>query len=149
MGSEGLSPDFITCILKACGSMQDAIEKKNRAWHFLCRYECQMWCTSKSTKARGTYFLEQRALIVGYAQQEQGQKAPGCYQQMQSVGLSTSAITYACILKACSSMQDTDGGIKIHADIVSEGLLQNIGVLSNVFVDMYVKCGALVWDVVS
>ncbi|KAI5064610.1 hypothetical protein GOP47_0021280 [Adiantum capillus-veneris] len=79
---------------------------------------------------------------------------------MQSGGLCLDEITYACILKACGSMQDADMGLKIHFVIVSMGLLQKIVVLGNALVDLYAKRGALqraqkvleellVWNAVS
>ncbi|KAI5083632.1 hypothetical protein GOP47_0003375 [Adiantum capillus-veneris] len=164
MQSEGLSPDAITyaCILKACGSMQDAdmgikihadivsqglLQKNVVLGNALVDMYAK--CDALQTAQKVLEELPIRnvvswsALIAGYAQQEQGQKALGCFQRMQSEGLSPDAITYACILKACGSTQDADMGRKIHADIVSQGLLKKDVVLGNALVDMFAKCGAL------
>ncbi|KAI5068722.1 hypothetical protein GOP47_0017067 [Adiantum capillus-veneris] len=73
---------------------------------------------------------------------EQGQKAVGCFQWMQSEGFYPNAITYACILKACGCTQDADMGLKIHFNIVSQGLLRKIVVLNNALVVTDAKCGA-------
>ncbi|MCO5568342.1 hypothetical protein L7F22_022041 [Adiantum nelumboides] len=83
------------------------------------------------------------ALIAGYVQHDQGKKALACFHQMQSKGLSPSAFTYSCTLKACGIMQDVDTGKQIHSEIVSQGLLRNNVVLGNSVIDMYVKCGVL------
>ncbi|KAI5060700.1 hypothetical protein GOP47_0025120 [Adiantum capillus-veneris] len=82
----------------------------------------------------GRYLCQ--ALIAGYAQQEQSQKALGYFQWMQSEGLCPYEIIYSCILKACGSMHDADMDFKIHFDMVSLGLLQKIVVLCNALVDM-------------
>ncbi|MCO5604539.1 hypothetical protein L7F22_058706 [Adiantum nelumboides] len=81
-------------------------------------------------------------LIVGYAQQEQGQEVLRCFQQMQSQGFSPDVVTYACILKACGIMQNVEVGKQIHDEIVSQGLLKNV-MLGNALVGMYAKCGVL------
>ncbi|KAI5083629.1 hypothetical protein GOP47_0003372 [Adiantum capillus-veneris] len=164
MQGEGLSPDAITyaCILKACGSMQDAdmgtkihddivsqglLQKKVMLGNALVDMYAKCGALQKAQKVLEELpvrnVVSWNALIVGYAQQEQGQKALGCFQQMQSEGLSPDAITYACILKACGSMQDVVTGIKIHADIVNEGMLRKFVVLGNALVDMYAKCGLI------
>ncbi|KAI5066524.1 hypothetical protein GOP47_0019148 [Adiantum capillus-veneris] len=63
---------------------------------------------------------------------------------MQREGLSPNAVTYACILKACSIMQNVEMGKQIHDEIVSQGLLERNVVLGNALVDMYDKCGEFV-----
>ncbi|KAI5056866.1 hypothetical protein GOP47_0028684 [Adiantum capillus-veneris] len=83
------------------------------------------------------------ALVAGYVQHGQGKQALGCFHRIRSEGLSPSAFTYACILKACGIMQDIDMGKQIHDEIVSQGLLRNDVVLGNALVDMYAKCGVL------
>ncbi|KAI5063641.1 hypothetical protein GOP47_0022188 [Adiantum capillus-veneris] len=82
------------------------------------------------------------ALIAGYAQQAQDQEALSCFQQMCSQGFCPNAVTYACVLKACGSMQNVDVGNKIHDEIVNQGLLNNNVVLGGALMDMYAKCGA-------
>ena len=82
------------------------------------------------------------ALIGGYAQYGHGEKALSCFEKMQQKGLSPDALTYVCILKACSSIKDAQKGSEIHAEIVKHGMLGNDSVLGTALVDMYVKCGA-------
>ncbi|KAI5075015.1 hypothetical protein GOP47_0010976 [Adiantum capillus-veneris] len=81
------------------------------------------------------------ALIAGYARQRQSQRALDCVDTMQSLGLSPDGVTYACILKACAGLKALDRGVKIHDEIVRQGLLQNDVVLGTSLVDMYAKCG--------
>ena len=70
------------------------------------------------------------------------------------------AMTFTCILKACTTVRVADNGKQIHDEIARQGLQQNDIVLGNVVVDMYVKCGTISkvqqvhnglpsWDVVS
>ena len=42
------------------------------------------------------------SLISGYTQQNQGEKALKCFQQMQNEGLSPNEVTFVCFLNACS-----------------------------------------------
>ena len=76
----------------------------------------------------------------------------GCFQRMQSEGISTDAITYTCILKACGSIR------KIHDSIVNQGLLKQNVVVGNALLDMYAKFGVFaqkvlqelrVWNTIS
>eukprot|EP00250_Pteridium_aquilinum_P022128 c25307_g7_i3 orf=145-840(+) len=83
------------------------------------------------------------ALIAGYARVRRSQDALNCYERMRCEGIPPSAVTYACILKACGTMGAADKGKQIHDEIVRQGLLQNDIVLGNALVDMYAKCGAL------
>eukprot|EP00250_Pteridium_aquilinum_P019913 c24623_g2_i1 orf=596-1288(+) len=43
------------------------------------------------------------ALIAGYAEHGQGEKALECFEKMQKEGVSPNAVTFVCILKACGS----------------------------------------------
>lgn len=83
------------------------------------------------------------ALMTGYVQQGFGDKALACYGQMLDEGLSPNAVTYLCILKACSSIRAVDKGESIHAELGRQGLLGKDVVLDTALVDMYAKCGAL------
>ena len=75
-------------------------------------------------------------------------------------GILPNAMTFLCILKACTTVRVADKGKQIHDEIARQGLQQNDIVLGNVVVDMYVKCGTISkvqqvhnglpsWDVVS
>ncbi|MCO5573133.1 hypothetical protein L7F22_026898 [Adiantum nelumboides] len=58
-------------------------------------------------------------------------------------GLSPSAITFTCILKACRKLGALYKGIEIHAQIARQGLLCDDVVLGTFLVPMYAKCNAL------
>ncbi|KAH7428661.1 hypothetical protein KP509_09G010600 [Ceratopteris richardii] len=83
------------------------------------------------------------AMITAYAQHKQARDALRCFEHMQLAGLSPDAVTFACVLNACSSVQDIDKGRKIHAEIIRQGLIGDDVVLGNALLDMYAKCGAL------
>ncbi|KAI5081354.1 hypothetical protein GOP47_0004537, partial [Adiantum capillus-veneris] len=161
---EGISPNAITytCILKACGLMQDAdmgkrihndifsqglLEKDVVLGNALVDMYAKCGVLQKAQKVLDELpvrdVVSWSALIVGYVQQGQGQEALSCYQRMQSEGISPNAITYASILKACGTTRDVDMGKKIHDDIVSQELLKKNVVLGTSLVDMYAKCGVL------
>ncbi|KAI5057937.1 hypothetical protein GOP47_0027952 [Adiantum capillus-veneris] len=162
MRSEGLSPDGITyaCTLKACGLAQDVdmgerIHNETASQGLLERdvvlggalVDMYAKCGAL-TKAQQVLeelpvrdLVAWNALIVGFAQHSRGKEALGCYQQMQSEGISANAITYSCTLKACGIAQDVDLGVRIHDEIAIQGLLERDAVLGGALVDMYVKCG--------
>ena len=62
---------------------------------------------------------------------------------MQHESILPHAVTYACILKACSSIGAADKGKQIHDEIARQGLLQKHIVLGNALEDMYDKCGTV------
>ncbi|KAI5066554.1 hypothetical protein GOP47_0019178 [Adiantum capillus-veneris] len=162
MQSEGLSPNAITysCILKACGIMQDAemgkqihdeivsqglLERNVVLGNALVDMYAKCGVLTKAHKVLDELstrdVISWTALIAGYVQRGHGKEALGCFHRMRSEGLSPNAITYACTLKACGIMQEVDMGKQIHDEIVSEGLLEKNVVLGNALVDMYAKCG--------
>ncbi|KAI5083700.1 hypothetical protein GOP47_0003443, partial [Adiantum capillus-veneris] len=83
------------------------------------------------------------ALIAGHAQHGHGELAITSLERMQHEGLSPDAVTFACILKACGSIQAVQRGSEFHAEIARKGFLGNDVVLGNALVDMYAKCGVL------
>ncbi|KAI5080121.1 hypothetical protein GOP47_0005600 [Adiantum capillus-veneris] len=164
MRSEGLSPNAITytCILKACGIMQNGVMGKQihdeivslgllkndivLSGALVDMYsKCGVF--TKALKILDELSVRDvvswNTLIGGYAQHGQGQEALGCFQRMQRDGLTPDAITYACTLKACGLMQDIDMGEKIHDEIVNQRLLEKNVVLGSALVDMFAKCGVL------
>eukprot|EP00250_Pteridium_aquilinum_P011044 c19800_g1_i1 orf=75-860(+) len=44
------------------------------------------------------------ALIAGYVQQGQGEQVLNCFERMQGDGLSPDAVTFSCVLNACSHL---------------------------------------------
>lgn len=83
------------------------------------------------------------ALISGYALRRHGQVALDFFQRMLLEGSLPNSVTYACILKACSSIGDCKNGQILHARLFKERLLEKHIVVGNALIDMYAKCGAL------
>ncbi|KAI5079216.1 hypothetical protein GOP47_0006887 [Adiantum capillus-veneris] len=83
------------------------------------------------------------ALISGYAQHDHGKEAMGCFEWMQSTGISPDAVTFSCILKACGGIGTIDKGVQIHAQISNNNLLEGNTVVGTALVDMYAKFGML------
>lgn len=81
-------------------------------------------------------------LIAGYAEQELGEEALKCLEEMQLEGISPNDITYFCSLKACSSIGAVDRGREIYAEIAKQGYEAHHFV-GNSLVDLYAKCGSL------
>ncbi|KAI5072782.1 hypothetical protein GOP47_0012888 [Adiantum capillus-veneris] len=83
------------------------------------------------------------ALIAGYAQHAYAKEAFLCFERMKADGFSPNAVTFLCIVKACTSMEAIDKGQELHAEIAAEGLLEKHITLSNALIDMYAKFGML------
>ncbi|MCO5611754.1 hypothetical protein L7F22_066012 [Adiantum nelumboides] len=81
------------------------------------------------------------ALIAGYVEDGQGQKALECYEQMEDKGVSPNLVTLVCRLKACGFIGAVDMGWKLHSEIERRGLLKEDKAVGNSLVDMYAKCG--------
>ena len=74
---------------------------------------------------------------------ENGEEALTCFQQMQLEGISPDAVSFSCILKACSMLGAATNGLEVHAEIERDGLLRKDMVLGTGLVDMYASCGML------
>ncbi|KAI5075024.1 hypothetical protein GOP47_0010985 [Adiantum capillus-veneris] len=83
------------------------------------------------------------ALIAGYVQHGCGEEALKCFEKMQRTGFSPTVVTYISTLKACASIGALEKGEDIHAQLLTEHLLEAHVELANVLVDMYAKCGEL------
>ena len=83
------------------------------------------------------------ALISGYVEHGLGHQALECFAKMRDEGVHPSAITYACLLKACGIVRFLDVGECLDIEIRKQGLLKKDVVLGTALVDMYSKCGAL------
>ncbi|KAH7431458.1 hypothetical protein KP509_08G049100 [Ceratopteris richardii] len=164
MQSEGIYPDAVTysCILKACGiterldhgrKIHDEVMSKDllRGDILLGSALVDMYVKCGELKKAQEVLDELPArdaacwntMIGGYVQSGHGEKALCCFSQMQSEGLSPTAITYSCILKACAITDALVLGVKIHEEIVDQGLLEKNVVLGTALLDMYAKCGNL------
>lgn len=82
-------------------------------------------------------------LVMGYAQHGHGTQALYCFRGMQQDGFSPDAVTYSCMLKACSIIELKEQGVEIHNEIARKGLLGKDPVLGSALVDMYAKHGLL------
>ena len=83
------------------------------------------------------------ALIVGYAQNGQGQRALDCFKKMQHKGMLPNEVTYVCTFKACVAIGAIDKGKKFHDVMLRQGLLEHHIMLGGALMDMYAKCGDL------
>lgn len=97
------------------------------------------------------------AMILGYAQMEQGEKALQMYTQMQQRNIVPDSRTFVGVLKACTSLCSGGGvgdgtSVKlgcleqvgvIHSDIVQSRFQSDV-FLGNILVDVYAKLGDLV-----
>ena len=83
------------------------------------------------------------ALVSGYTQHGDGDKALNCFSRMQHESISPDSVTFLCILKACGAIGATEKGKEIHAEMIKEEFVENYVELGNALVDMYCKCGAL------
>ncbi|KAH6559526.1 hypothetical protein KP509_1Z005100 [Ceratopteris richardii] len=83
------------------------------------------------------------ALIGGYADHGEGEKALKCYSEMRTRGIHPNRVTYICTLKACTTVGDIINGQAIHAETERQGLLENDPILGNSILFMYMKCGIL------
>ncbi|MCO5581567.1 hypothetical protein L7F22_035455 [Adiantum nelumboides] len=83
------------------------------------------------------------ALIGGYAEKGQGQRALECLKYMEQEHIPPDAVTYLSILKACAMIGAVEKGKEVHDEISRKGMLDHKIVLGGALVDMYAKCGAL------
>lgn len=121
-----------------CGSIEDA----TRVFELLSQRDAVAW----------------NAMILGYAEQLQGEKALLLYAQMQEEGITTNNWIYVSMLKACSCLADVEGdtsldggtikvrclhkGKTIHAELVETGYGSDV-FIGNTLVYLYAKCGSL------
>ena len=164
MQLEGASPDAITflCNLKACSNM-GAIEKGheihiNMEKRGLIRMDIalgntlvDMYAKCGSLATAGQVFeklcvrnvVSWNALITGYAENEQGDKALLCFEKMKKEGVSPNTVTFLCCLKACGNIGALSKGQEIHGEAERQKLIEKDLVVGNSVVDMYAKCGSL------
>lgn len=83
------------------------------------------------------------AMILGYAQMEEGEEALTLYTRMQEEGVVANDCTYLGALKACATVGALQQGKEIHEHIKEQGLEADVDVGSSL-VNLYTKCGSLV-----
>ncbi|KAI5065566.1 hypothetical protein GOP47_0020261, partial [Adiantum capillus-veneris] len=164
MQHEGIAPNAVTyiCILKACGAFR-AGDKGELIHHEIAKQglllndvmlgtalvdmyaKCGALSKAQDVLEKLTFrdVVCWNALIAGYAEEGQAEKALNCFECMQCEGIAPNAVTYLCILKACASVGASEKGKQVHDEITRQGLLQDNPALGSALVNMYAKCGAL------
>lgn len=154
----GFLADTITiaCILRACGSMGDAergeaiyaqFSKQGLLGNDLVASNALVDMYGKCgmlDKAFRTFFelplrdvVSWNAIIASYVQHGYGDDALECFEWMQREGASPSAVTFLCILKACSTLRDPQKCYEAHAYIARNGVLEKNMFLGTSLVEMY------------
>ncbi|KAH7281990.1 hypothetical protein KP509_35G007000 [Ceratopteris richardii] len=163
MKSEGLSPNSVTfmSVLKACANIR-ALEKGEDIHYEInargllpedtslgnALIDMYAKCGALTKAHQVLEHLSHRnvvswtALIEGYIQQNQSEKALEVYEKLQSEELSPSHVTYGCVLKACGQCGSIQRGRQVHHEIVRWQLLERDTTLGVALVEMYAKCGA-------
>ncbi|KAH7294004.1 hypothetical protein KP509_28G052000 [Ceratopteris richardii] len=83
------------------------------------------------------------SLIAGFCQHQDIQEALDCLEQMMEGGISPDAMTFICIVQACSGLKEVEKGMELHCELARRELLDDNAVLGNSLVDLYAKCGLL------
>jgi pentatricopeptide repeat protein len=162
MQQEGVQPDSVTFVgvLNACASL--AALKEGRCVHqqiVECGWDADVFvgnslvdmyakCGSMEDAWRVFNKMPSRdvvtwtAMILGYVQCWQGQKALELFQQMQQEGVRPDSVTFVAVLNACASVIALEEGRSVHVQIIQNGLDSEVFVGSSL-VDMYAKCGSI------
>lgn len=84
------------------------------------------------------------AMIAGYTNSGVGTKALSLYKAMQREGvIPADAVTFTCLLQACTSVADLAMGKELHAQISRFGYEACDSCLASALIDMYSKCGSM------
>eukprot|EP00250_Pteridium_aquilinum_P015628 c22679_g16_i1 orf=118-1854(+) len=160
MQQEGVSPDVYTFVytLKACGSISALDQGQNLHLKVIEEgFESDSYVgnTLVDFYGKAGLFVEAEAvfdellaqdvvpwttLIAAYAEYELDKEVLECYAQMCQNNVRPNAVTYACILKACSSVGALESIQSIHLNITKEGLEGDYCV-GNILVDVYARAG--------
>jgi pentatricopeptide repeat protein len=164
MQSHGLSGNNVTfaCTLKACCNLGDMA--RGREMHAEIARKgvlnsCELVdnailnlyakCSSlgKAKEVFGTLGVQSaiswNALISGLVQNECGEDALACFEEMQIKGISPDDVTFTCILKACGSVGMVEKGQIIHLEAKNKGLVESNAMVGTALIDMYAKCGVM------
>jgi pentatricopeptide repeat protein len=79
------------------------------------------------------------ALLAGYAQQKQGNKAFELFTVMLSKGIRADNAAFSSVAKACACSELVEQGRWVHEEIIRTGLPSDVAV-GNALIEMYVKC---------
>lgn len=162
MQLEHVSPDAVTlaCILKSCANMgavgkgqevhmevmQKGLEKDLLVGTSLVDMYANFGSVLDAQEVFGKMAVRNvvswNVLIAGYAEHGPNQQALTCFEELKLQGVSPSAITYTCVLEACSKIRAFEKGQEMHSEIITKGFERDYFV-GNVLVDLYVKRGSL------
>lgn len=120
--SDGSVGNALVNMYAKCGSMEDA----RQVFDGMVKRDVVSWT----------------AMIGGYAESGQSEKAFQMFQEMQQHGLQPNRITYMTVLNACTSSGALDWVKEIHTHIIESGLTSDTSV-NNALVNMYAKCGSI------
>lgn len=165
MQGEGLLPDAVTfsCIIKACGiigaigmgkelhaeiAVNGLLVKDIVLGNALVDMYAKCGTLVKAQEVFDELVdqnvISWNALIGGYCQHGQGEAALQCFEQMKCKGFTPDAVTFICVINACSSTQAAEKGEEIYTEIVRRNLLENNVVLGSALVDMLAKTGKVI-----
>ncbi|KAI5065527.1 hypothetical protein GOP47_0020222 [Adiantum capillus-veneris] len=163
MRQKGLSPNAVTfsCILKACGSLKAV--KRGEILHaevvrkgllgedvVLGNSLVDMYVKcGQLVKAQQVFdtlpsknIVSWNTLIAGYSLHGHGERVLMLFEQMRRNNLNFDVVSLVCVLNACGSIRELEKGKDIHAEVVKQGLSEQLSMLGNALLDMYAKCGA-------
>ncbi|CAM6127307.1 unnamed protein product [Calypogeia fissa] len=162
MHQEGMNPDLYTFIpvLNACASLR-ALEEGRRIHTqiitngyqsdvYVATSLLNMYAKCGSIKDARRVFdkmptrsvVSWNAMIRGYVECGQGQKALGLYRVMKTQKVKPDFVTFVGLLNACASVVALEDGKQIHSQIIQSRLEAKVGV-GNSLIDMYAKCGSI------
>ncbi|KAI5060611.1 hypothetical protein GOP47_0025031 [Adiantum capillus-veneris] len=159
MRAEGTKPDkiLVLCILKACVNLYlPSLGKQIHADIVLEGLDgdfaiestlCDMYLKSASYQDAHKVFYglpihnvgSFNLLLAGYSDQGHGERAVDVFEKMMECGTQPNEVSFACMLKACSSIAAWDQGAWTHSMIVKKGFDSDL-ILQNALVDLYAKC---------
>ncbi|PHT40973.1 hypothetical protein CQW23_19827 [Capsicum baccatum] len=86
------------------------------------------------------------ALITGFAQNGEGEKALCVFKEMVEEGIVPNASTYVSVLGACADIPLIEKGKQLHGHIFGYTRLIDLYnvIVVNVLIDMYCKCGDMI-----
>ncbi|KAH7296230.1 hypothetical protein KP509_26G014700 [Ceratopteris richardii] len=164
MQSEGCSPNAFTysCILKACGSL-GALDRGQQIHakvlqegllsgdHVITNSLVDMYAKCGLLDKAHTLFdrleildaVSWTALITGYTKYGFAEEALSSFKEMCHKGFSPDAVTFACILKACSIIGAVHQCQEIHVEIIKDGTLLTNKPVYTALVETYASCGML------
>uniref|UniRef100_A0A7N0VEZ9 DYW domain-containing protein n=1 Tax=Kalanchoe fedtschenkoi TaxID=63787 RepID=A0A7N0VEZ9_KALFE len=91
------------------------------------------------SRAEGKDVVSWTAMISGFEENGQSEKAIETYQNMEVEGVAPDEITLASVLSACASLGFLDMGAQLHEFAVRTGFIL-YPIVANTLVDFYSKC---------